>query len=244
MSKINLSRRQFVNGTAASAGLFGMSGLSNLVLGEESEDPGVKKLLRVGDKGIPYIGITEDGPLYPPVEIPWIKDLTAVGGKGKRPNGETMYMFGRILDAKGRPIPSAVVEIWQADNNGNYNHPRGGHQKELDPNFGYFGKVKTADDGTYLFKTIMPKWYNMFGTKRASHVHLKMRHRQHGVLTTEMYFSGKEEDDIRENDHVFKSRFTPDRLIVDKETPDKYSSLDIEFEKDAVCCNYDLAFLL
>ncbi len=244
MTKIDLSRRQFINVTAASAGLFGMSGLSNVVLGEEPADTGLKKLLRVGDEGIPYIGITEDGPLYPPVEIPWLKDLTAVGGAGRKPVGEIMYMFGRILDAKGRPIPSAVVEIWQADNNGNYNHPRAGHQHELDPNFGYFGKVRTGDDGTYLFKTIAPKWYSMFGTKRASHIHLKMRHKQHGVLTTEMYFAGKEEDEIRENDHVFKSRFTPDRLIVAKESPGKYSDLDIKFEENATCCNYDLAFLL
>jgi len=244
MSKIDLSRRQFVNVAAAASGLYAMTGMSNLILGENSKDDGLDKLLHGGKKGVPYIGITEDGPLYPPVEIPWLKDLTAVGGEGENPVGETMYMFGRILDAKGRPIPSAIVEIWQADNNGNYNHPRGGHQNELDPNFGYFGKVRTAEDGTYLFKTILPKWYSMFGMKRASHVHLKMRHKEHGVLTTEMYFSGTEEDEIREHDRVFQSRFTPDRLIVTKETPEKYSGLDIEFETDAICCNYDLAFLL
>jgi hypothetical protein len=33
MSKINLSRRQFINATSASAGLYGMTGWPNLVLG-------------------------------------------------------------------------------------------------------------------------------------------------------------------------------------------------------------------
>ena len=73
MSKIDLSRRQFVNVTAAAGGLFAMSSYSNLVLGEEPRDVGLQKILKEGDSRVPYIGITEDGPLYPPVEIPWLK---------------------------------------------------------------------------------------------------------------------------------------------------------------------------
>ena len=70
-----------------------------------------------------------------------------------------------------------------------------------------------------------------------------MRHKDHGVLTTQMYFAGKEQDDIREQDSVFKTHVNRDRLIVPKEKPMKYAELDVQFEKDAVCCNYDLAFL-
>jgi protocatechuate 3,4-dioxygenase beta subunit len=242
MSKIDLSRRQFINVTAAAGGLYAMSGMSNIVLGEQPEDVGIKKILKEGDSKIPYIGITEDGPLYPPAEIPWLKDFTAVAGPGKTPAGEMMYLFGQIFDSKGRPIDGAVVEIWQADNNGLYKHPR--VKGKLDPNFGYFGKVKTAKDGTYLFKTIVPRWYGIFGITRANHIHLKMRHKDHGVLTTEMYFAGKDQDDIREKDPVFKSRRNGDRLIIPKENPKKYSDLGVKFDDKAACCRFDLAFLL
>jgi hypothetical protein len=45
--------------------------------------------------------MTDEGPFYPPVDIPRLKDLTAVGGAGKKPDGQIMYLFGRILDSKG-----------------------------------------------------------------------------------------------------------------------------------------------
>jgi protocatechuate 3,4-dioxygenase beta subunit len=65
----------------------------------------------------------------------------------------------------------------------------------------------------------------------------------HGVLTTQMYFEGKDQDDIRAQDHVFEAHPNRDRLIVPKEKPEKYAELDLQFEKDAVCCKYDLASL-
>jgi len=240
--RIDLSRRQFINVTAASCGLYAMTGMSNVVLGED--DSKDSSILGKRDPSIPYIGMTDDGPFYPPGEIPWLKDLTAVGGIGKKPSGEMVYLFGRILDAKGRPVESAVVEIWQADNNGRYKHPRAPTQGLLDPNFGYFGRVKTAKDGTYLFKTVVPRWYNLLDIKRANHIHLKMRHKNHGVLTTQMYFTGKKQDAIRKDDPVFKGHRNGDRLIVPRESPRKYSDLKVKFDEDAVCCKYDLAFIL
>ena len=57
MSKIDLSRRQFVNVAAAVSGLYAMSGMSNLILGEEPQDVGLKKILGETDSKIPYIGI-------------------------------------------------------------------------------------------------------------------------------------------------------------------------------------------
>ncbi len=243
MANIDLSRRQFINLSVASAGLYALMGTQNLVLGEETKSSGVDTLFG-GTSKIPYIGITEDGPLYPPSEIPWLKDLTAVGGEGRRAQGQLLYVFGQILDVKGRPISGAAVELWQADNEGQYRHPRAPGQHTLDPNFGYFGKVKTGEDGTYLFKTIRPHSYTIFGMPRAPHLHLKMRHLDHGVLTTEMYFADKKDDAVRQNDRVFKSRFNPDRLVVASESPQKYSDLGIAFDQEALCCKYDLAFLL
>lgn len=230
MSKLNLSRRQFISVSAASMGLYSMS---NIVLGQNP-------LPSRDDSGVPFIGLTDVGPFYPPGEIPWLSDLTSAGNS--KPSGEILYLFGQILDSKARPVEGATVEIWQADNNGLYKHPRAGNQDNLDPGFGYFGRVKSAQDGTYLFKTILPRWYNVVNVRRANHIHLTMRRKDLGVLTTQIYFEGKEQDEIRKYDPVFKSHIEGDRLIVAKESPEKYSALDVEFEKKAICCMYDLAF--
>jgi hypothetical protein len=37
---------------------------------------------------------------------------TSVGGKGKLPEWQLVYVFGQILDAKGHRIPDSIVEIW------------------------------------------------------------------------------------------------------------------------------------
>ena len=66
MANIDLSRRQFINLTVASAGLYALTGAQNLVLGEETKSSGGVDTLFGGTSKIPYIGITEDGPLYPP----------------------------------------------------------------------------------------------------------------------------------------------------------------------------------
>ncbi len=84
----------------------------------------------------------------------------------------------------------------------------------------------------------------MFGITRANHIHVKMRHKDHGVLTTEMYFAGKDQDAIREKDDAFKSPRNGDRLIVPRESPAQYADLGIQLDDKAACCRFDLAFLL
>lgn len=247
MAKFDLTRRQFINGSLTTLGLYGITGMSNFVLAQEPDGTeGFVKFMATGVSDVPYVVLLDDGPVYPPGEIPWLSDFTAVGGRGQRPRGQLAYLFGRILDAKGRPLPQATVEIWQADNDGRYKHPKWKGQGELDPNFGYFGKVRTGDDGTYLFKTIIPRKYDIEGLTRAPHIHLKMRHHDHGVLTTQVYFEGKEDDALREKDVVWQShpRLLRDRLILPKQSPKKFSDLNIAFEEDAVCCTSDFAFLL
>jgi protocatechuate 3,4-dioxygenase alpha subunit len=38
-------------------------------------------------------------------------------------SGERVEISGRIFDGDGRPVPDAVVEIWQANSHGKYAHP-------------------------------------------------------------------------------------------------------------------------
>lgn len=241
-----LSRRQIISSTLGAAGLIGVGGLGRTAFAAEDDSSVVGDIFDQGNTGIPYIGLTEDGPLYPPGGIDWLSDLTRTSTDGQRAQGQILYLFGHVLDRKGFPLSNASVEIWQTDFNGNYRHPRGWGQDNLDPNFGYFGKVKTNAEGFYLFKTIRPRWYSLFGMPRAAHIHLKMRHLDHGVLTTETYFQNASHEEIAPKDRVLLSRpkWVRDRIVLPEDSPDKYRQLNIDFEKDAVCVNYDLAFLL
>ena len=52
------------------------------------------------------------------------------------PVGQRIVATGRVLDADGRPIPTPLVEIWQANASGRYRHARRpAGPVPLDPNF-------------------------------------------------------------------------------------------------------------
>lgn len=190
---------------------------------------------------------TEDGPLYPAEDIPWANDLTQVPGQSGIAAGEIAYLHGRVVDVDCKPVTDAIVEIWQADSRGYYKHPRHSAPEGLDPNFRYFAKVRADAEGRYALKTIVPKWYRIFDIERAAHVHIKVRSPSNGVLTSEVYFSGAEQDALRARDPVFQSRRSKEQLIVDRQAQD---DADIAFELNrspeerAVYCNFDLAYRL
>ncbi len=253
MNKIEktLSRRGFVKSTLGSAGLVGLSGL-NIAARADDKDAEVVDAVMESNTDLPYIAMTEDGPLYPPVEIPWMDDLTSMNNG--RASGRVLHLFGQVLTRHGRPLEDAIVEIWQTDINGYYLHPRAWGQDKLDPHFGYFGKVKTNREGYYGFKTIRPRWYSLppFGgdtrghIPRAAHIHIKVKHVEHGVSTTEAYFENASHEEIAPKDVVFLSRpkKVRDVIVLPENSPRDFRGIDIDFEKDSICCRYDMAFLL
>src|SRR5579884_2488757 len=70
--------------------------------------------------------------------------------------GEHVEVRGRVLDGDGRPVPDAVIEIWQANAAGKYAHPDDTQQKSLTPGFRGFGRIPTGEDGAFRFTTIKP----------------------------------------------------------------------------------------
>ena len=70
--------------------------------------------------------------------------------------GLRIRIEGRVLDGDGMPVPDAMVEIWQANAHGRYNHPRDSSPAPLDPSFLGFGRSGTDEDGSYWFETIKP----------------------------------------------------------------------------------------
>src|SRR5579872_4846549 len=63
--------------------------------------------------------------------------------------GERLRVEFRVLDGDGAPTPcDAMIELWQADAQGQYTH--------ADPNFCGFGRLETNLDGECVFETIKP----------------------------------------------------------------------------------------
>ena len=73
------------------------------------------------------------------------------------PAGEKIAIAGRVLDGDGAPVPDAMIELWQANAAGRYNHPDDRQdEKPLDPNFRGFGRVATDGEGRFRVVTIKP----------------------------------------------------------------------------------------
>src|SRR5947199_7408640 len=70
--------------------------------------------------------------------------------------GERIRIEGRVLDGDGLPVPDAMVEIWQANAHGRYNHSTDRGPAQLDPSFLRFGRSGTTEEGSYWFETIKP----------------------------------------------------------------------------------------
>jgi protocatechuate 3,4-dioxygenase, alpha subunit len=70
--------------------------------------------------------------------------------------GERIVIEGRVLDGDGAPVEDAMLEIWQANAAGRYDHPEDASEKSLDPNFHGFGRAASDGDGFFRFRTIMP----------------------------------------------------------------------------------------
>jgi len=73
------------------------------------------------------------------------------------PAGERIAIEGRVVDGDGAPVPDAMIELWQANAAGRYNHPEDRQDdKPLDPNFRGFGRVATDANGRFRVVTIKP----------------------------------------------------------------------------------------
>lgn len=107
------------------------------------------------------------------------------------PKGERIVIQGRVLDGEGQPIPDALIEIWQANAAGRYNHPEDTQDKPLDSGFKGFGRVPTDKEGRFRFTTMKPGAVPGPGNSlQAPHVNVCLSMR--GMLRhlyTRIYFS-------------------------------------------------------
>jgi protocatechuate 3,4-dioxygenase beta subunit len=105
-------------------------------------------------------------------------------------NGDVLVLVGQVLDVNGSPVPNAVVEIWQTDSSGVYDHPDDPGTNGRDTAFQFFGTATVDAEGWYAFRTIVPGRYE----PRPRHIHFKVKQNESTLLTSQFYFS----DDIAE----------------------------------------------
>lgn len=108
------------------------------------------------------------------------------------PAGERIVIEGRVIDGDGMPVPDAMIELWQANAAGRYNHPDDRQDdKPLDPNFRGFGRVATDAEGRFRVVTIKPGPVPGRGnTLQAPHINIALFAR--GLLKhlfTRLYFA-------------------------------------------------------
>src|SRR6516225_6197911 len=141
---------------------------------------------------LPHTITETSGPRFSQALFPPIADLSVVDGKAAL--GERIIVHGRITDEDGRPIPDAIVEIWQANSAGRYHHPADQHDAPTDPSFHGEGRVYTDAQGWYRFTSIKPgayPWRNHHNAWRPNHIHFSFFGPGFAQrLVTQMYFPG------------------------------------------------------
>ncbi|HEY4324051.1 MAG TPA: protocatechuate 3,4-dioxygenase subunit beta [Mucilaginibacter sp.] len=133
-------------------------------------------------------------------------DLTKNAAKGGQPIGERIKVSGKVMDKYGRPVPNALIEIWQANSAGRYIHKLEIHDAPLDLNFLGAGRMLTDKEGHYMFYTIKPgayPWGNHYNAWRPNHIHFSViGHQLDQRLVTQMYFPG---DPLFDYDPIFQA---------------------------------------
>ena len=122
------------------------------------------------------------------------------------PVGERILVAGRVLDEDGKAVPHTLIELWQANAAGRYQHKNDQHEAPLDPNFTGTGRTITDAEGYYRFTTIRPgayPWRNHPNAWRPAHIHFSLFGQAFATrLVTQMYFPG---DPLLEFDPIYNS---------------------------------------
>ncbi len=140
-----------------------------------------------------------EGPFYPasfPADMD--NDLVQVRGQAAQAMGTVLHLQGRVLDLDGRPVEGALVEIWQCDAQGLYDHPRQPGRERRDSAFQGYGRLLAAADGRYGFRTLKPVAY----PGRTPHIHLKVATTAGSQLTSQFYVAGEPGN---ERDGIFRA---------------------------------------
>ena len=110
-----------------------------------------------------------EGPFFTP-NSPLRASLVQAASKAQR-----FVVSGRVLSAQCKPLANALVDVWHADEDGDYD------------NAGYRGHQNTDAAGRYRFETIVLALY----PGRTRHYHVKIQPKGGRLVTTQLYFPGE-----------------------------------------------------
>jgi protocatechuate 3,4-dioxygenase beta subunit len=88
--------------------------------------------------------------------------------------GQPMDLAGHVLDTRCRPLAGVIVEIWHADDQGNYDNA----------GFRFRGWQRTDAAGRWAFETIATRDY----PGRTAHYHFRLQRPDGRALITQIYF--------------------------------------------------------
>jgi len=114
---------------------------------------------------------------------------------GPNTKGERITLEGRVLDGTGTPLRDVLLEIWQANAAGRYNHPGDRSGGVIDEDFRGWGRAGSDfESGLISFETIKPgATVDKAGRRCAPHVNVWIVARGINIgLNTRLYFSDEE----------------------------------------------------
>jgi len=132
--------------------------------------------------------------------------------------GTPLFITGTVRDTEGKPLAGAILDVWQADADGNYES----QIPEIDE-ARLRAKYRAREDGTYCVRTIAPLGYSVpvdgpvgellhktdISHYRPAHVHFLLDEPGYRKLITHLFQAGA---DYLDSDVVFGVK---DALIVD-----------------------------
>ena len=127
--------------------------------------------------------------------------------------GERIVIEGRIFDGAGHTTRDVLIETWQANAAGRYNHPADRQDKPLDRSFRGWARTGTDfETGVYTIRTIKPG--SVAGRKgrktMAPHINFWLASRGINIgLATRMYFG--DETAANDQDPVLNIIEQPER---------------------------------
>ena len=115
---------------------------------------------------------SSEGPFFK-ARAPLRHDLSA-----DMPETERVTIAGFVLDVSCRPVPGALMEVWQADDRGVYDNV----------GFRLRGHQRSDEAGRWQLTTVVPGLY----PGRTRHIHVKVQRPGGRVLTTELFFPSEQ----------------------------------------------------
>ncbi|KAI6148593.1 aromatic compound dioxygenase [Pisolithus tinctorius] len=135
------------------------------------------------------------GPFYTDDTV-HIANGEGIASEGK---GDYMYVEGQVLTTEGGPIPGAIIDTWESDSDGFYDTQ---YSNRSHPDCR--GRLRSADDGSFGFRAIVPVAYPIPGdgpvgellltmnrhNMRPSHLHMMVEAPGYHKLVTAFYPEG------------------------------------------------------